>query len=111
MLYFGRLVCWHPNTIITSLRSSVSDGRPSTDCTVSSFYYYYYYYYYFFSFCPTVFSEMVQWIVLKLSGIVQYVGTLRRSFFFHFLSFHFRSSNMAEKKISLSSIFLRNGER
>ena len=96
------LICtFHSRVMGLLLRSSVSDGRPSCNRTVSS--------YYFFSFCPTVFSEMVQWIVLKLSGIVQYVGTLRR--FFHFLSFHFRSSNMAEKKISLSSIFLRNGER
>ena len=98
------LICtFHSRVMGLLLRSSVSDGRPSCNRTVSSSSYY------FFSFCPTVFSEMVQWIVLKLSGIVQYVGTLRR--FFHFLSFHFRSSNMAEKKISLSSIFLRNGER
>ena len=100
------LICtFHSRVMGLLLRSSVSDGRPSCNRIVSSSSSSYY----FFSFCPTVFSEMVQWIVLKLSGIVQYVGTLRR--FFHFLSFHFRSSNMAEKKISLSSIFLRNGER
>jgi hypothetical protein len=72
---------------------------------VSSYYYYYYYYF----LCPTFFSEMVQWIVLKLSGFIQYKKSTRR--FFHFLKFYFRSSNMAEKQISLSSIIFRNGER
>ena len=71
------LICtFHSRVMGLLLRSSVSDGRPSCNRTVSSSSYY------FFSFCPTVFSEMVQWIVLKLSGIVQYVGTLRRFFSF-----------------------------
>ena len=82
------LICaFHSRVMGLLLRSSVSDGSPSCNRTV-----YYYYYYFFF---PSVFSEMVWWIFKKLSEINQYTHTPRR--FFHFLKFHFRSSNMAEK--------------
>ena len=42
------------------LKSSVSDGRPYSDCTVS--------YYIFRHFCPGDFSEMTGRIYLKFSG-------------------------------------------
>ena len=55
--FHGRPYCYsYVSFPLLLLRSSVSDGRPYSDCTV--YYYYYYYYYYFSHFCPGDFSEM-----------------------------------------------------